>query len=75
MWSSVVGYFTDSSKISSVHGIITLLIIKELFENQRVVCINNEKDYKVNIIILCESRLLFNYTSNKISKFDDDEIT
>ena len=29
IWTSIVGYFTDSPKISAVYGIVTLLIIKE----------------------------------------------
>ena len=36
LWTSVVSHFTDSSRIAAVYATITLIILKESFDNQKV---------------------------------------
>ena len=74
MWISVVNYFTDSSKIVAVYGIITLLIIKESFDNQIVDCqIGKDDIIKFDVNAYCTNRVLFNsslgITSNDYNYF------
>ena len=63
LWTSIVNYFTDSSQILYIYGILTLIILKESFDNQKVNCMGVQKLINTNIDIntLCESRILYNY--------------
>ena len=63
MWTSVVGYFTDSSKIAAIYEIITLIILQQSFENQKSVCqieTTPRSDLKYDVNEVCSNRLLFN---------------
>ena len=39
MWPSIAGYFSDLLRIPAAYGIITLIILKELIDNQKTVCL------------------------------------
>ena len=63
MWTSIVGYFSDSSRIAAIYG-ITLMIRKELIHNEKVICLlSDNNELKGDINKLCEQRLLFNFIS------------
>ena len=59
MWTAIVGYFTDSSKIPCLYGINTLLMLKESLDNQKVLCMKYLLNIKVDINSIFETRLLF----------------
>ena len=59
MWTAIVGYFTDSSKITCLYGINTLLMLKESLDNQKVLCMKYLLNIKVDINSIFETRLLF----------------
>lgn len=64
MWTSIVGYFRDSSGIAAIYGLITQIVIKESTENQKVVyLIPENNNFYGDIDQLCEQSLLFNFTS------------
>ena len=68
MRTSIVSYFTDSSRIAAVYAIITLIILKESFDNQKVDCMSHlEKDKSTNINInnVCQNRILYSFSSLK----------
>ena len=37
-WISIVSYFTDSWVVANIYAFITLIILKESFDSQRVKC-------------------------------------
>ena len=41
MWPSIVGYFSDLLRIPVAYGIITLIILKELIDNQKYLLRND----------------------------------
>ena len=58
--TSIVSYFADSSRIATVYAIITLIILKESFDNQKVDCMSHlEKDKSTNINVnnVCQTLL------------------
>ena len=63
MWTSIVRYLTDSSKITAIYAIISLLTIKESFDNQRVECQTNKDVVNFNANAFCTNRVLFNSSS------------
>ena len=66
LWIVTVGYFSDSSRITCIYGVITLIILKESIDNQKVMCVKyKEVDSVFNIEELCKKRLLFNYKNEK----------
>ena len=73
--TSIVSYFTDSSRIAAVYAIITLIILKESFDNQKVDCIEIESDKitgSVNLSNICKNRILYNFSSLK-GYYEDEE--
>ena len=64
MCTSIVGYFSYSSWIVVIYGIITFTILIESIDNQKQICLlPDDYDLKGDINKLCEQRLLFNFTS------------
>ena len=64
MCASIVGYFSYSSWIVVIYGIITFTILIESIDNQKKICLlPDDYDLKGDINKLCEQRLLFNFTS------------
>ena len=49
MWTSIVGYFTDLSKITAVYGIIH--IWDKSFDNQRVECQFNKNYVQCELVL------------------------
>ena len=71
LWDSIVSYFLDSSKIAAIYAIITLIILKESFDNQRVTCIQDiDAAFKTDMNEVCENRILYNY-STKLGYYDE----
>ena len=63
--TSVVSYFTDSSKIAAACAIISLIILKESFNNEQTKCFfNKEKDYSLSVNNICENRILYNFSQS-----------
>ena len=60
-WPSIVSYFPDSSKIAAIYAVITLIILKESFDNQRV---KYRQDiyaaFKVDMNDVCGNRIFYN---------------
>ena len=67
LWTSIVSYFTDSSRIAAVYAIITLMILKESFDNQKVDCMTQTefKSSGINPNNVCKNRILYNFPSLK----------
>ena len=58
--TSIVSYFTDSSRIAAGYLVITLIILKESFDNQKVDCIGIEPNKRtgfVNVNNICKNRI------------------
>ena len=68
LWISIASYFNDSSRFACMYGILTLIVLKESIDNQKVACIDN-KEAKVtrDVNEICKKRLLFKYTYESIS--------
>ena len=68
LWISIASYFNDSSRFACMYGILTLIVLKESIDIQKVACIDN-KEAKVrrDVNEICKKRLLFNYTYESIS--------
>ena len=65
IWTFIVSYFTDSSKIAAVCAIILLIILKKWFDNQQTECFfNKEKDYSLSVNNICENRKLYNFSQS-----------
>ena len=70
LWTSIVSYFPDSSKIVAIYAIITLIILKESFDNERVKCMQDiDAAFKADMNKVCENRILYNY-STKLGYYD-----
>ena len=64
LWTSIVSYCTDSSRIAAVYSIITLIILKKSFDNQLVICMQDiNADFKADKNDVCENRILYNYST------------
>ena len=71
LWTSIVSYFPDSSKIAAIYAIITLIILKESFDNERVKCMQDiDAAFKADMNKVCENRILYNY-STKLGYYDE----
>ena len=71
LWTSIVSYFPDSSKIAAIYAIITLIILKESFNNKRVKCMHDiDAAFKADMNEVCENRILYNY-STKLGYYDE----
>ena len=71
LWTSIVSYFTDSSKKAAVYPVITLTKLKESFDNQNVICMQDmNAAFKVVMNDVCENRVLYNY-STKLGYYDE----
>ena len=71
LWTSIVSYFPDSSKIAAIYVIITLIILKESFDNQRVKCMQDiGASFKADMNEVCENRIFYNY-STKLGCYDE----
>ena len=69
--TSIVSYFTDSSRIAAVYSIITLIILKESFDNQKVICMQDiNAAFKADMNEVCQNRILYNY-STKLGYYDE----
>ena len=72
LWTSIVSYFTDSSVVGNIYAFITLIILKESFDNQKVRCMPHKNvAFKEDINEVCENRRLYNY-STKWGYYDED---
>ena len=62
-WTSIVSHFTDSSRIAAVYALITLIILKESFDNQKVIYMQDANAaFKGDWNEVCiENRILYNY--------------
>ena len=61
LWSSVVSYFPDSSKIATIYAVTTLSILKEPFD-QIVKCMQDiNAALKADMDEVCENRILYSY--------------
>ena len=71
LWTSIVSYFADSSRLAAIYAVITLLILNDSFNNEELVCMQN-KDTPViaDVNKIFQKRLLFNY-STKLG-YDDE---
>ena len=70
-WTSIVSYFPDSSKIAAIYAIITLIILKESLDNQKVKCMQDiDTTFKADMNEVCENRILYNY-STKLGYYDE----
>lgn len=61
LWTSKVSYFTVSSRTAAVHPIIILIILKELFDNQIVDCMEQTQDKRATTLDsnnICKNRIL-----------------
>ena len=71
LWTSIVSYFPDSSKIAAIYAVATLIILKESFDNQRVKCMQDiDAVFKTDMNEVCENRILYNY-STKLGYYDE----
>ena len=71
LWTSVVSHFTDSSRIAAVYATITLIILKESFDNQKVICmLDINAAFKGDMNEVCENIILYNY-STKLEYYDE----
>ena len=71
MWTSVVSYFPDSSKIAAIYAIITLIILKKSLDNQKVKCMQDiDTTFKADMKEACENRILCSY-STKLGYYDE----
>ena len=65
LWTSIVSYFPDSSKIAAIYAVMTLIILKEPFDNQIVKCMQDiNAAFKVHMNEVCENRILYDYLTN-----------
>ena len=65
LWTSIVSYFPDSSKIAAIYAVMTLIILKEPFDNQIVKCMQDiNAAFKVDMNEICENRILYDYLTN-----------
>ena len=64
-WTSILSYFTDSSRIIAVYALITLIILKESFDNQKVDCMQQtrSKTSTIDANNICKNRILYNFSS------------
>ena len=71
LWTSIMSYFADSSRLVAIYSFITLLILHDSFNNEELVCMQN-KDTPViaDVNKIFQERLLFNY-STKLG-YDDE---
>ena len=71
LWTAIVSCFTDSSRIAAVYSILTLIILKESFDNQKVICMQDiNAAFKADMNEVCENRILYNY-STKLGYYDE----
>ena len=62
LWTSIVSYFPDSSKIAAIYAVMTLIILKEPFDNQIVKCMQDiNAAFKVDMNEVCKNRILYDY--------------
>ena len=71
LWTSIVSYFPDSSKIAAIYAVATLIILKESFDNQRVKCMQDiDTVFKTDMNEVCEKGILYN-CSTKLGYYDE----
>ena len=71
LWTSIVSYFPDSSKIAAIYAIITLIILKESLDNQNVKCMQDiDTTFKADMNEVCENRTLCSYQT-KLGYYDE----
>ena len=71
LWTSIVSYFPDSSKIAAICAVTILSILKEPFDNQIVKFMQDiNAALKADMNEVCENRILYNYLT-KLGYYDE----
>ena len=59
LWTSIVSYFADSSKIAAIYAVITVLILNDSSNNEELVCMQNKDTPTIpEINTLCQKKII-----------------